>query len=69
MGGEVVSAKRFTLMGYDDHGSWPTVRAVNTREPTEVMGAAKAMLESVAYCVRVEIWAGRDLLHTLRHPG
>lgn len=64
-----MSGKRFTLMGYDDHGSWPTVRAVNTNEPTEVMGAARTMLEGVAYCVRVEIWSGRDLLHTVRQSA
>ncbi len=63
-----VSAKRFTLMGYEDALSWPTVRSVDTLEPTEVLEAACQLLDDSPRCAWVEIWSGAERLHTLQRP-
>ncbi len=63
-----MSAKRFTLMGYGMESSWPTVRSVDTTEPTAVIEAAKAMLVECPQCDRIEVWSGSERLHTQRRP-
>jgi hypothetical protein len=64
-----VSERRFTLMGYGGASAWPTVEAVTTVDPVAVMEAARRMLANAGDCDRVEIWSGRELIHTLRRDA
>ena len=62
-------AKQFTLMGYGETLSWPTIKGVDTGEPAAVIAAARQFLDDAPLCDRIEIWSGSELIHTVRRAA